>query len=90
MPYYECDDGGCCVLRVEIDDEYPQVYLAIYEHDWRRSLRNRVRHAWAALMGRPFDDQIILSRSSVTALACELSMFLDLWPKEKDDAVEEG
>ena len=58
-----CGDEIVCVQHV---DDWTEVSLFVRHPE--RSLRNRIRLSWAALVGKPYADMVTLDRASVSRL----------------------
>lgn len=75
VKHFECECSGE-ILRVEhseSDEEYPSVYLAIYNYgyyDETWNLWQKLKYCWRLLRSRtPYGDQIILTPEEAERLA---------------------
>ena len=64
--YVGCGCGDEVVCVQWLDDDHTEVSL--FTRHPARSLRNRIRLAWAALIGRPYADMVILDMASTRRL----------------------
>lgn len=63
-------DCGCGndTICVEWSNDDDSTYVALFTRDPSRSLRNRIRLAWAAMKGRPYADMVVLDMASTRRL----------------------
>lgn len=68
--FWKCSCGSE-VLNVEHDDE-GYVEISIYPFPFNFDLRTRLRFAWRAIKGKPYSDQILITKEEAKEVAASL------------------
>jgi hypothetical protein len=68
--YFKCNCGGE-LLEIEHDKEFGTTF-AIFSLDYRRGLKNRLRLAWKALTGNPYNDMILFNDQDIADIVDHL------------------
>lgn len=84
--FYPCDCGTEVIL-LSVDNEFPQIYFAIFENghykDTRIPFFQRFRWALRLLKtGMPYKDEIVLNLDTAKELGEELIRLQKEWKKE--------
>jgi len=72
--YYECDCGGCTILRMTYDKDCKEFYLSMFVGDNSKfplSVKlGQIKHILK--YGVPYEDQIILNKKDAKKLADDI------------------